>query len=98
MKLSIIIPTLNEEKILEKTLLHLRELHDIPYEIIVSDGKSKDKTIEIANKYADKVVVYEGEKRQTIGMGRNLGASVAQGDFFVFLDADMYVPDINDFF
>ncbi len=96
--ISIIIPTLNEEKILEKTLKSLRELNIIPYEIIVSDGRSKDKTIEIAKMYADKVMVYEGEKRQTIGMGRNLGASVARGEFLVFLDADMHIPDINNFF
>jgi glycosyltransferase involved in cell wall biosynthesis len=96
--ISIIIPTLNEEKILEKTLTSLRELHDVPYEIIVSDGRSTDKTIEIAKKYADKVVVYEGTTRQTIGMGRNLGAASASGEYFLFLDADMYIPDINTFF
>ena len=96
--ISIIIPTLNEEKILEKTLKSLRELNSIPSEIIVSDGRSKDRTTEIAERYADRVMIYEGEKRQTIGMGRNLGASVAKGDFLVFLDADMYIPDINKFF
>lgn len=97
-KISIIIPTLNEEKIIEKTIQNLRNLKDISYEIIISDGKSTDKTIEIAKKYADKVVVYDGKTRQTIGMGRNLGAQQATGDFLVFLDSDLYIPNINQFF
>ena len=96
--LSIIIPTLNEEKSIEKTLQSIKELKDYDYEIIISDGKSKDKTVEIAKKYDAKVIVYEGTIRQTIGGGRNLGASIASGDFFVFLDADVTIPDINNFF
>lgn len=96
--ISIIIPTLNEEKVLEKTILSLRKLNVCKYEIIISDGKSTDRTIEIAKKYADHVVVYEGVTRQTIAMGRNLGASIARGDYLVFIDADVFIPDINNFF
>ncbi len=95
--LSIIIPTLNEEKVIEKTLKSLRDYKG-DYEIIVSDGRSTDRTIEISKKYADKVMVYEGITRQTIAMGRNLGASVAKGEYLLFLDADIYIPDINIFF
>lgn len=96
--MSIIIPTLNEEKVLEQTILSLRKLNVCKYEIIISDGKSTDRTIEIAKKYADHVVVYEGATRQTIAMGRNLGASIAKGDYLVFIDADVLIPDINNFF
>lgn len=96
-KISIIIPTLNEEKIIEKTLKSLREYHG-DCEIIVSDGKSTDRTIEIAKKYADKVIVYDGVARQTIGMGRNLGAASASGDFLLFLDADVSIPNPDRFF
>jgi glycosyltransferase involved in cell wall biosynthesis len=95
--ISIIIPTLNEEKIIEKTLKSLREFKS-DYEIIVSDGKSTDRTVEIAKKYADKVVIYEGVTRQTIAMGRNLGAQVAKGEYLVFIDADVFIPEINFFF
>jgi glycosyltransferase involved in cell wall biosynthesis len=95
--ISIIIPTLNEEKIIEKTLKSLREYNG-DYEIIVSDGKSTDKTVEIARKYTDKVIVYEGTTRQTIAMGRNMGAQVATGEYLVFIDADVFIPDINNFF
>jgi glycosyltransferase involved in cell wall biosynthesis len=98
MKLSIIIPALQEEKIIEKMLISLKELKNFDYEIIVSDGHSTDKTVEIAKKYADKVVVHDGLTRQTIGQGRNRGAEVATGDFFVFLDSDVFIPKINEFF
>ncbi len=96
--ISIIIPALNEEKTIEKTLRSILELKDYEYEIILSDGRSKDKTIEIAQKLGAKVIQYEGTIRQTISNARNLGASIANGDFFVFLDADVIIPDINNFF
>ena len=98
--ISIIIPTLNEEKTLENTLLPLFEYkNNFPgqCEIIISDGKSKDRTIEIARKYADKVTIYQGEKRQTIAMGRNLGVREARGDILLFLDADIHIPHIDEF-
>lgn len=96
--ISIIIPTLNEEKVLEQTIKSLRKLNICRYEIIVSDGKSIDNTLPIAQKYADKIISYTGEARQTIAMGRNLGASIAEGDYLVFIDADVIIPNINNFF
>ena len=96
--ISIIIPTLNEEKILAKTLSELKKITVCDYEIIVTDGKSTDKTIEIAKRYANKVVENTSGKRQTIGEGRNMGAEVAQGEYLVFMDADVEIPNINNFF
>lgn len=85
-KISIIIPTLNEEKYLEKTLLSLRaQTIKLPYEIIVSDGNSKDKTVKIAKKYANKIVICN---KRGIALGRNLGAKYAEGEILVFIDAD----------
>ena len=70
----------------------------IPHEIIISDGKSTDKTVEIARRYTEKVVTYEGEKRQTIAGGRNAGAKAAQGEFIAFMDADCRLENPNQFF
>ncbi len=95
--ISFIIPTKNEEKVIEKILTCLSEYKG-EKEIIVSDGGSTDKTIEIVKKFTNKIIGYKGDARQTIGQGRNAGAKIATGDFFVFIDADVYVPDINNFF
>jgi glycosyltransferase involved in cell wall biosynthesis len=96
--ISFIIPTLQEESVIEKILKNLKQITDFEYEIIVSDGGSKDKTVEIAKKYANKVVENMSGERQTIAIGRNAGAKAAVGEFLVFLDADVYIPEPNKFF
>ena len=84
--ISIIVPTLNEEKYIENCLKSIRNQdYDGKYEIIVSDGGSKDKTVKIARKYADRVIVCE---RRGIGIQRNRGAKEAKGDILIFVDAD----------
>jgi glycosyltransferase involved in cell wall biosynthesis len=70
----------------------------ISNEVIVSDGGSKDKTAEIAEKYADRVIIYTGEARQNIAKGRNDGAKVSKGEYLVFLDADCFLKDPDVFF
>jgi glycosyltransferase involved in cell wall biosynthesis len=83
---SVIIPTLNEEKYIESTLKSLRNQdYKGKYEIIVADGMSKDDTVKIARKYADKVVLV---KKKGIAEGRNGGAKVANSDILLFIDAD----------
>ena len=98
MKLSFIIPTLQEETVIEKILKNLRQITVFDYEIIVSDGGSKDKTVEIAKQYADKVVENTTGQRQTIAIGRNEGAKAATGEYLIFLDADVFIPEPNKFF
>jgi len=85
--ISIIIPTLNEEKVLEKTLASIeRELGDS--EIIAVDGGSKDSTKKLAKKSAR--VIESTMKGRAFQM--NLGAKVAQGDILLFLHADTILP------
>lgn len=88
--ISLIIPALNEEKLIERTLLafgaELRARYNA--EMIVSDGGSHDRTVEIAREHADRVVVHTEKRRQTIAEGRNRGADVARGDLLVFINAD----------
>lgn len=95
--ISIIVPTLNEEKFLGQTLRALKKL-ELSHEVIVSDGGSTDTTLEIAAKFADKIVKKQPEEKQNIAIGRNQGAKAATGDFFVFIDADVEIPEINKFF
>jgi len=87
---SIIVPTLNEEKHIIQTLNALNK-QSVPrkyYEIIVSDSSSNDKTVKLAKKFADKVVVC---KRQSAGFGRNFGSKYARGKYLGFVDADTIV-------
>ncbi len=97
MKLSIIIPTLNEEKVIGSTIANLNRL-TLPHEIIISDGHSTDATVTIARQHGAHVVEYTGLERQTIAAGRNAGASISQGEVLVFMDADTTVSDPNAFF
>lgn len=89
--ISIIIPSLNEEKYIENCLKSIRNQDYENYELIVSDGGSKDKTVKIAEKYADKVIIC---KKRGIAFGRNEGARNSRGEIFVFVDADtILLPD-----
>jgi glycosyltransferase involved in cell wall biosynthesis len=86
MKVSVVIPTLNEEKNILKTLRAIRKQKTKnKFEIIVADGGSEDKTVLLARKYADKIVT---EHTRTIAAGRQAGAQVANGDIIVYTDAD----------
>lgn len=94
---SIIIPTLNEGTVLEETLKYLKkEIKDFSYEIIISDGDSKDKTLEIAKKHGAKTICKKGGNKN-IAEGRNLGAKIAAGKYFLFIDADVQIENINEF-
>lgn len=96
---SIIIPTYNEEKIIEATLGAVAATLTLPHEIIISDGGSTDRTVALAAPYAAAVVVHSGSSRQTIARGRNDGAkAAAPGDFYIFLDADCTIPEPDRFF
>jgi len=86
--ISIIIPTLNEEIIIESTLKNLRmHIQNTPHEIIVSDGGSSDKTVAIAEKFA---LVVKSEKGKAIQL--NEGARRAAGDILFFGQADTTIP------
>ena len=98
MTFSIIVPTFNEERIIANTLEAIRHhLSNIDYELIVTDDGSTDRTCDIAERYADRVVRLTGPKG-TIGANRNRGARVAHGEYLVFVDADIFIPRANDCF
>ena len=91
--ISVVVPTYNEEKNIESCLTALTK-QSIPrntYEIIIVDGNSKDKTTEIAAKYADMVIQ---QVSHGVGGARNDGAMAARGEIIATTDADCQ-PDEN---
>ncbi len=89
-EISIIIPALNEEQYIEHTLQSIKAQNTkIDFEVIVCDGGSKDNTVKIAKKYADRVMIL---KSRGIWRGRNEGAKNSSGKVLIFIDADTRVP------
>ena len=87
MKLSVVVPAYNEEKLLEGTLGAIREAMGVfpDAELIVCDNNSTDRTAEIARAAGAKVVF---EPVNQISRARNAGARAATGDWLLFVDAD----------
>lgn len=90
--LSIIVPTLNEEVHIKKTVLHLQYLRKKGHEIILVDGGSKDNTIEIGEELVDKIFISKPGRANQM----NLGALNATGDVILFLHADTKLPEDVD--
>jgi len=87
---SIVIPTLNEERYLPRLMKSLSKQTLKSFEVIVVDGGSTDKTVELALAHANKVVV----ERCNQAKARNIGASLSKGRYLVFLDADAAVDPV----
>ncbi len=88
MKISIIIPVLNEEANLVRLGEHLQTLAQL-HEIIIVDGGSRDNTLSVAYQLTDKVIVsHPGRAVQM-----NSGAEIASGELLLFLHADTFLPD-----
>lgn len=90
MKISVVIPVYNEEKRIAKTLSAIYENTELPYEVIVADGGSTDKTVKIIKKDFPEVIVVDNPKKSAAG-GRNAGIKIAKGDVIAFTDGDCIV-------
>ncbi|MFK5892995.1 MAG: TIGR04283 family arsenosugar biosynthesis glycosyltransferase [Pseudomonadota bacterium] len=89
MKLSIIIPTLNEESNIVALLKKLQYLRLIKHEVIMVDAGSRDTTIELAREWVDQIVL--SEKGRAIQ--QNTAAKKATGNVLLFLHADTQLPE-----
>ncbi len=88
MRLSIIVPALNEAGAIATALAALAPLRAQGHEVIVVDGGSEDGTAGLAAPLADRVIGSpRGRARQM-----NAGAAIAAGDAFLFLHADTRLP------
>jgi glycosyltransferase involved in cell wall biosynthesis len=89
LKISVVVPAFNEERLLAGSLAAIREAMGVfnDAELIVCDNNSTDRTAQIARSAGAKVVL---EPVNQIARARNAGAAQASGDWLVFVDADSY--------
>jgi len=87
-KISVVIPTFQEEKYIAATLSKLVKIKP-SIEIVVVDGGSDDGTVKVAKRFTNKT--YQIRERG-ISKARNYGARQTSGDIVVFLDADVSPP------
>ncbi len=88
-KISVIVPTLNEEENLQSLLDSIEEQTLNNHEVIVVDGGSTDRTVDLVKNRNSKVVVEEGLPEFP---SRNVGAKLAEGDILLFTCADVVFP------
>jgi glycosyltransferase involved in cell wall biosynthesis len=92
-KISVIVPAFNEEKLLGASLAEIKTAaaaftaRGWEFELVVCDNNSTDRTAEIARAAGAKVIF---EPVNQIARARNAGASIATGDWLVFVDADTH--------
>lgn len=96
---SIIIPTYNEEKRIENTLIrivsYLSQKFGADYEIIIVDDNSEDKTVEIVKKLCrenEKIKLLVNEINLGKGYSVRRGILSAEGNYLLFSDADLSTP------
>lgn len=92
MKISIIIPVLNEERNIAKIIKYLIANSNKKYskEIIVVDGGSIDNTINIIKEFPEVIIEHSVKGR---GIQMNVGARIATGDILYFLHCDSFPPN-----
>jgi glycosyltransferase involved in cell wall biosynthesis len=89
-KVSVIIPTMNEEKSIGLVIDEVKQaLSQMPYEVLVVDTNSKDRTREIAS---EKGAIVIDEPRRGYGRAYKTGFERAQADVIATLDADLTYP------
>lgn len=87
---SVVLPAWNEEKTIGKTLQSLSKQNThIPYEVVVVDNNSTDKTVEIVKSFNNFSVIYE--KKQGIGAAREHGFKLSKADIIASTDSDSVV-------
>lgn len=92
MRLSIIVPVLNEAPGIVEFLTSLSALRALGAQLIVVDGGSSDGTLESAAPFADLVIRAKGGR----AVQMNAGAAHAQGEALLFLHADTFLPQDAD--
>lgn len=92
--ISICVIAKNEEKHMENFLSAIKKhMGTYPYEIVLVDTGSTDRTVEIAKKYTDKIFFFEWIN--DFSAARNYSISKASNDWILVLDCDEYLVEVN---
>lgn len=89
-KLTLTIPTFNEEKSIHYPL---DSAYDLVDEVVIVDGGSEDKTLDIARSYGDKVKIFEVDNPPNFLKNKQRAIEYATGDWILQLDADEALSD-----
>jgi rhamnosyltransferase len=90
LQVTVIIPAKNEEANIGRCLeLVYRQKLEFPFDVVVIDSGSRDRTVEIIEKFPAKLIQIRAEEFHH-GRTRNLGAEIATGDILVYLSADAF--------
>jgi glycosyltransferase involved in cell wall biosynthesis len=95
LKISIITVSLNSEKYIEQTILSVINQNYKNIEYIIVDGASTDCTLNIIEKYKNKIDYFVSEPDKGISDAMNKGLEAATGDYILFLHSDDYLVDEN---
>lgn len=91
--ISFVVPAFNEEQLLSRTICALNAAAQAlgePFEVVVVDDSSTDRTAEIARRHSARVV---SVNHRQIAATRNAGAKAATGEMLIFVDADTAVTE-----
>lgn len=88
MRRTVVVPALEEEEHIERSLKSLRDQSISPDELIVVDSYSSDRTQKLASRYADQVLQAPNSKLSA----KNIGADASAGEVVLFADADRVYP------
>jgi len=86
-EVSVIVCVKNSETTIERCLQSIARNH--PAEILVVDGNSHDRTLEIAQRYTNKIISDGGKG---LAYARQLGAELSQGNHVMYIDSDVELP------
>ncbi len=93
-RISVVIPALNEEKYLPNLLRSLAEQTRKDFAVVVVDGSSKDRTVQVAQSFGSRLADLQVivSPKPGVSLQRNLGAQATRSEWLVFVDADSRVP------
>ena len=88
-RISIVIPTYNRARDLERALKSLKAQTFINWEVLIIDNESVDNTDEVVSGFSDpRMKLFKIDNDGVIAASRNLGIREASGEYIAFLDSD----------